>query len=602
MQQPFYEFNFELNTQVANALGENKKLSRTRDIYDLMIQNGHVPELSTYVLLINCYLEEGTTDTILKGLYLYNQMMQLGGHEPPASLRFKLFKALAQKNLTLIEEADEVFDGIRAAGLVPTEEMYQHLVLLHGNSGNQSRVESLTKEMKDLGINIGESIYTANVIRACVKDVDLAKAEESFSELKKVWVKPIPSVYAALIKLYGKSGLPDKAFEMFQEIKHSGISININVYEAMIEVSAAAGNREQAEQLVEEAEARGLESMQGCYNALIRMYSELGQLEKLEKVFHEMPSKRHYPKIASYNALLEAYVTHGLLEKAEAFYEVVKKEKRIAANPKTYELLIKAYGKLGASAKLNAVYKEMAAHKMGVPKGPAADILKDALSPREITALKNSKLKLYKNQREVLAGVLLGGARVESHDKNRTYELHFELDPDDQVGALLLKHLYQLFADWSVEGPKERLSEDPKRPSETRKVLAFRTVSHGSFRFFAHQYRPDGKPKIPRLIHRWLSNQTLAYWYMYGGKRCAQTGGIIFNASAYSSKELTLVLDALKTKTIECERRQSGDKQSLLVTGKSAFWLWKLMQPFIVAGARDFLEPEDKLVIPTSKT
>ncbi|KAG6547395.1 hypothetical protein Mapa_010843 [Marchantia paleacea] len=594
MQQPFYEYNFELNTQVANALGENNKLSRTRDIYDLMIQNGQVPELSTYVLLINCFLEEGTNEALQKGSYLFSQMMQLGGHEPPASLRFKVFKALVQKNLTHIGQADEVFDGIRAAGLVATEEMYNQLVLLHGTSGNQSRVDSLTKEMKDLGMKIGDEVYSAAVIKACVKDGDVAKAEEAFSELKKVWLKPIPSVYAALIKLYGKSGLPDKAFESFQEIKQSGISININVYEAMIEVSAAAGNREQAEQLVEEAEARGLEYMQGCYNALIRMYSELGELEKLEKVFQEMPSKRHHPRIASYNALLEAYVTHGLVEKAEALYEVVKKEKRINANPKTYELVIKAYGEQGDSVKLNAVFKEMAANKMGVPKGQAADILKVALSPKEITALKNSKLKLHKNQREVLAGVLLGGARVESHDKNRTYELHFELDPDHQVGALLLKHLYQLFADWSVEGPKERLSDDPKRLSQTKKVLSFRTVSHGSFRFFAHQYRPDGKPKIPRLIHRWLSPQTLAYWYMYGGKRCAQTGGIILNASAYSSKELTLVVDALKAKTIECERRQSKDEQSLLVTGKSALWLWKLMQPFIVDGAKDFLEPEDK--------
>ncbi|KAL3699602.1 hypothetical protein R1sor_017624 [Riccia sorocarpa] len=592
MQQPWYLYDFELNTQVANALGENGKLSRTRDLYDLMIQNQKVPELTTYVLLINCYIEEGTNEALNRALYLFSQMSQMGGYEPPASLRFGLFKALAQKNLTFIEQADQIFEGIKAAGLVPSEEMYNLLVLLHGTSGNQKRMDSLIEEMKELGLKVGDEVYSA-VIKACIKEGDVAKAEEAFSDLKKVWEKPIPSVYAALIKLYGKTGMHETALQIFRELKLSGVSINVNVYEPIIEVTADAGNRDTAEQLMEEAQRRGLPSMQGCYCSLIRMYSELGDLEAVERSFQEMQKNGHHPTIATYNAILEAYVRQGLVEKAEGIYGRLRDEKKINPNPKTYELMIKLYGDVRDSEKLNKVFKEMSEKRMDVPKGQAGEILKGAVGPKQIQALRNSKLKLHKNQREVLAGVLLGGARVESHDKNRTYEIHFEQDAGDEVRSNLLRHLYAKFEDWSEESPKERLTDDSRSSSQTKKVLAFQTVSHGSFRFFAHQYRPDGKPKIPRLIHRWLSPQTLAYWYMYGGRRCPQTGSIILNASAYSSKELSLVVDALKAKTIECEKRQTKDDLSLVVAGKSATWLWKLMQPHIFPGAEASLKPEE---------
>ncbi|KAL2652236.1 hypothetical protein R1flu_020364 [Riccia fluitans] len=593
MQQPWYVYDFKLNTQVANALGENGKLSRTRDLYDLMIQNQKVPELTTYVLLINCYIEEGTNEALTRASYLFNQMSQMGGYEPPASLRFRLFKALAQKNLTFIEQADQIFEGIKAAGLVASEEIYNQLVLLHGTRGNQKRVDSLVQEMKELGLKVGDDVYSA-LINACIKEGDVAKAEEVFSDLKKVWERPIPSVYAALIKLYGKAGMPQKAFQVFEELKLSGVSININVYEPIIEVTTAAGDRERAEKLVEEAQRRDLPSMQGCYSSLIRMYSELGELEAVEKSFQDMQSKGQHPTIATYNAVLGAYVRQGLVEKAEELYDRLRSVKKISPNPKTYELLIKLYGDLGDSDKLNTVFKEMSEKKMDVPNGQAADILKDAVGPKQIQALKNSKLKLNKNQREVLAGVLLGGARIETHDRNRTYEVHFEQDPDDQVRSTLLQHLYSKLSDWCEETPKQRLADDPRNSSQTKKVVAFQTISHGSFRFFAHQYRPDGKPKIPRLIHRWLSPQTLAYWYMYGGRRCSQTGSIILNASAYTSKELSLVVDALKAKTIDCEKRQTKNDLFLIVEGKSASWLWKLMQPHIIPGVQDFLKPEDK--------
>lgn len=154
-------------------------------------------------------------------------------------------------------------------------------------------------------------------------------------------------------------------------------------------------------------------------------------------------------------------------------------------------------------------------------------------------------------QREVLVGVLLGECvclRILNLEK-RTHTYQMLIEKEDVKDCEYVYHLYELFKEWvTPQGQSMNV------------MLAFSTINHASFRFYAHQfYGKNGDKKIPKLIHRWLTPMGLAYWYMdegsisYHGElksvflrthsclysevsRLAQTLGIVFGLQALVCK------------------------------------------------------------------
>lgn len=308
-------------------------------------------------------------------------------------------------------------------------------------------------------------------------------------------------------------------------------------------------------------------------------------LPEVEALFDRMKEKKCRPNLQSYNNLIDSYILRGQLDRAEEVFETMKRLQGFNPNQKTCSLMIEAFSKAGVSEKVKEVYAYLTERKMELPDEVRANV---AELVGEKVPEKPKVMKLIPEQREMLVGVLLGGAKIASYDHNRTYEITFELGDDGQEesGPILINHLYDMFADWAQQAPRVEVLDD-----DVSKVRRFSTVSHGSFRFYAHQYRPEGEPVIPRLIHRWLNPLSLAYWYMYGGTKCKNTGGIILNACQYSSKELTLVVKALKARTVDCviKKRRSGNV--LLFKDESAAWIWRLMEPHILDELKDLLRP-----------
>src|SRR5258708_26255989 len=130
---------------------------------------------------------------------------------------------------------------------------------------------------------------------------------------------------------------------------------------------------------------------------------------------------------------------------------------------------------------------------------------------RAIEAYK-SDLELSSVQRETLVGLVLGDACLETQNRGRTYRLKIEQCARQQA---YIDHLYLLFQEWVLTPPGVR----PKRASNGSVTtnLAFQTVSHSAFRFYAQQFYADGRKRVPELIHHWLTPRGLSYWFMDDG-------------------------------------------------------------------------------------
>jgi hypothetical protein len=87
-------------------------------------------------------------------------------------------------------------------------------------------------------------------------------------------------------------------------------------------------------------------------------------------------------------------------------------------------------------------------------------------------------LRLSDVQREILVGILLGDACLETQNAGRTYRLKIE---QGAAHADYVQHLYEVFREWVLSPPRSK-------QGQTRGVitinLAFQTVSHEGLRHF----------------------------------------------------------------------------------------------------------------------
>jgi hypothetical protein len=191
---------------------------------------------------------------------------------------------------------------------------------------------------------------------------------------------------------------------------------------------------------------------------------------------------------------------------------------------------------------------------------------------RAIEQLK-ANLKLSDIQREVLVGLVLGDAHLETQNRGRTYRVKFEYSAKHREYA---QHLYNLFREWILNPPQR------KRDGSHNNIW-FQTVSHGAFRFYAHQFY-DGREKcVPRNIHRLLTARSIAYWFMDDGSiKSRESKGVIFNTQGFARRDVKLLVHVLcSCFNLEANERKQKEGWQIYISGKSHERFRELVDPFL---------------------
>lgn len=173
---------------------------------------------------------------------------------------------------------------------------------------------------------------------------------------------------------------------------------------------------------------------------------------------------------------------------------------------------------------------------------------------------------------------MLGDGCLETQNKGHTYRLKVEQSINHQQ---YVQHLYNLFSDWVLTPPqiKEKVSKNHKSQN-----IAFQTVSHEAFRFYAHQFYKDGKKCVPKLIHRWLTANAIAYWFMNDGSiKSKESKGIIFNTQCFTRLEVEHLIKVLQAKfDLQASLRKQKDGYQIYVSGKSFEVFAELVSPYLI--------------------
>uniref|UniRef100_A0A1J3H4M4 Protein ORGANELLE TRANSCRIPT PROCESSING 51 n=1 Tax=Noccaea caerulescens TaxID=107243 RepID=A0A1J3H4M4_NOCCA len=584
-QQNWYRFDFGLATKLADFLGKERKFTKSREVFDDIMNQGRVPSESTFHILVVAYLSSSEQGCFEEACSVYNRMIQLGGYKPRLSLHNSLFRALVSKqggpSSDDVKQAEFIFHNAVTTGLEVQKDIYSGLIWLHScqEEVDKERINSLREEMKEAGFEESKEVVVS-LLRAYAKEGSVEEVERTWLELVDLGCGIPSQAFVYKMEAYSKAGDSAKALEIFRKMeKHIGGGATVSGYHKIIEVFCKVRQVESAESLLKEFVESGKKPLLPSYIEIVKMFFDLGLHERLEMAFVECLEKSQ-PSQTLYNIYLESLVKNGNLEKAGDVFDEMKNNGTINVNAKSCNTLLKGYLDSENHVKARKIYELMSLKKyeIGAPLLEKLDYIL-SLVKKEVKK-KPVSLKLSKEQREVLVGLLLGGLQIESDKERKGHKIKFEFREKSQTHMILREHIHDQFREWLP--PLSNLQE-AIIPFE------FSSISHSYFGFYADHFWPNARPEIPKLIHRWLSPHSLAYWYMYGGFRTS-SGDIILRLKG-SLEGVEKVVKALRAKSVECRVKKKGKVFWVGLQGTNSVCFWKLIELYVLEDLKDHLKP-----------
>ncbi|CAL0318606.1 unnamed protein product [Lupinus luteus] len=587
MQQSWYRFDFALATKLADYMGKERKFSKCREVFDDIINQGRVPSESTFHILIVAYLSAPVQGCLDEACSIYNRMIQLGGYQPRLSLHNSLFKAIVSNpgisSKQYLKQAEFIYHHLVTTGLDVHKDIYGGLIWLHSyqDSIDKERIAELREEMLRAGIREGREVLVS-ILRACAREGDVEEAEKIWFKLLKFESDPPSQAFVYRMDVYSKVGMPMKSLEIFREMQEKLGQTNAAAYNQIIEILCKARELEFAESIMTDFVKSDLKPLRPSYVYVLNMYFNLELHDKLEEAFFQCLEKCH-PNSTIYSIYLDSLVKVGNLDKAEDIFNQMNQDGTIGVSARTCNIILSGYLSSGNHLKAEKIYDFMC-QKMYEIESPLMEKLDLILSLSRKIIKKPISLKLSKEQREILIGLLLGGLKIDSDDKRKNHSIRFEFDSNSDSHNVLKSNVHRQFYEWLH--PTCKPSNDSENVPDK-----FCTIASSSFGFYADQFWSNGQPTIPKLVHRWLSPCVLAYWYMYGGRR-SSSGDILLKMKG-SPEGVESIVKKFKAMSMDCKVKRKGKLFWIGILGSNSASFWKLIEPYIL-DVNDFPEVGDQ--------
>lgn len=147
-------------------------------------------------------------------------------------------------------------------------------------------------------------------------------------------------------------------------------------------------------------------------------------------------------------------------------------------------------------------------------------------------------------QKEILVGLLLGDAHLETQTNGKSYRLKVSQSLKHKK---YLEHLYLLFKNLCNKPPIEKVVLS--KSANSSKTLGFSTRVNDDFKYFANLFYRGNIKIVPANLKELLTCKALAYWFMDDGSiKSKQSKGVILNTQAFTLEEVQFVCELLSNK------------------------------------------------------
>ncbi|KAI5056942.1 hypothetical protein GOP47_0028760 [Adiantum capillus-veneris] len=304
-------------------------------------------------------------------------------------------KGLLQKNIfigsTLVHmyakcgaltTAQQVFDELPVRNLVT----WNALMAGYAQHGQAGKVLDCFEQMQGEGLSL-DAVTFLPVLKACgsIGAIDLGfKLHEEI--LENGWLRTNTALGSALVDMYAKFGMLEKAQEVFDNLpvqnvvswtglilgyaqhghgeqaikcfdkmRDEGLSPNAITFACILKACGIAGASKKGDELHEEIAKKGLlqnDSVLGT--ALVDMYAKCGALAKAQEAFNELRQR----DVVAWNALIAGYCQMGHGEEALKVFKQMKSE-GFSPDAATFSCILRACSSIGSADKGKEIHDEI---------------------------------------------------------------------------------------------------------------------------------------------------------------------------------------------------------------------------------------------------
>ena len=209
------------------------------------------------------------------------------------------------------------------------------------------RAEQIFSGMQE--VQIKPSLVTYNTVISVYQKSSLSdKALGMLHEMESAQVAPDLISYSSAISACEKGRMVNKAFKIFDQMRVKRITPNLISYSALISACEKCSCATDAGEALSQLMMDRLQPDVVSFNAAIRAFAKVGDVASAKDLFWKMKQHNVQPNVVSLNSLLSAYDTpkdiHDIGSETVHLMKEMAAE-RIRANVVTFSTLINAYEK-----------------------------------------------------------------------------------------------------------------------------------------------------------------------------------------------------------------------------------------------------------------
>ncbi|KAL4564199.1 hypothetical protein LXL04_028255 [Taraxacum kok-saghyz] len=256
------------------------------------------------------------------------------------------------------DEVLKFFKWMRINGtLKHNTNAYKLALRVLGRRQDWEEAERLIQEMQtESSCQLTFQIFNT-LIFACHKRGLVTAGRKWFQMMLNKQIRPNVATFGMIMSLYQKGSVLEDAEFAFSQMRSFKIICN-SAYSAMITMYTRVGLHEKAEEIIGLLRKDKVVLNQENWLVVLNAYSQQGKLEKAEKVLDLMHSAGFSPHIVAYNTLITGY---GKLSNMESAQRIFQNLISIGLKPdeSTYRTMIEGWGRVQNFKEAEKYYNEM---------------------------------------------------------------------------------------------------------------------------------------------------------------------------------------------------------------------------------------------------
>ncbi|XP_031489324.1 pentatricopeptide repeat-containing protein At4g30825, chloroplastic [Nymphaea colorata] len=287
----------------------------------------------------------------------YDLQAMISSIGPQSSLRHcnAVLKVLEQRSEN---EMLKMFEWMKKNDKLKGNRTAYNLALrVLGRRENWDGAEALLHEMcAESGCILTCQVFNS-LIYACYKKGLVDWGTKWFRTMLNKSVQPNQATFGMMMNLYKKSNNIAEAEFAFGQMRSFHLCCCV-AYSAMMTIYTRSGLYEKAEEVITFMKEDGV--LPNTENWLVRLntYCQQGKLEEAESVLRAMKQAGAPPNIVAYNTLITGYGKKADIEGAQRVFHAIEKVK-LVADETTYRSMVEGCGRAGKYEEALWFYKEL---------------------------------------------------------------------------------------------------------------------------------------------------------------------------------------------------------------------------------------------------